>query len=151
MAIRGRPPKPAELKRRLGNPGKRPLPARDNVIALPAVQGVPEFPATLEVEGKHLWAQIWSMAAIWLSPVTDVVMVQMACELADGRVAARRRYLATTEPADLRAWVAINNELRATLSALGFDPTARTRLGVAEVKAASAVDKLLERRQRRRQ
>jgi len=149
MAVRGRPPKPTEVKRRMGNPGKRKLPEPGNVIALPAAEGVPEFPATLEEDGRLLWSQIWRMAAIWLSPVTDAVMVQMACELADGRVVARNRYLATHEPPDLRAWITVNNELRATLSALGFDPTARARLGVAEVKAASVLDELRARQRRR--
>lgn len=149
MAVRGRPPKPTELKRKLGNPGKRALPEPSKVIPLRPVEGMPDYPETLEADGKLLWEQIWRMAAVWVSPATDAVMVQMACELADARVVALKRYMATHDPADLRAMNAVYNELRSTLSALGFDPTARARLGVAEVKAVSAIDKLLERRQKR--
>lgn len=137
------------MKRRLGNPGKRALPAPSNVIALPAADGVPDYPDGLEAEGRLLWERLWKAAAIWLSPATDIATVQMACELADGVGIARRKYLATHDAPDARAWVQINSEFRATLSALGFDPTARARLGVAEVKAASRLDQLIERHQRR--
>lgn len=119
------------------------------MIALPAAESVPDYPDGLETEGRLLWERLWKAAAIWLSPATDIATVQMACELADGVAIARRKYLATHDSPDARAWVQINAEFRATLSALGFDPTARARLGVAEVKAASKLDELIERRQRR--
>jgi hypothetical protein len=55
--------------------------------------------------------------------------------------------LATTrQPEYARAFVAISKELGAALGVLGFDPSARSRLGVAEVRAASTLDKLLMQR-----
>ena len=47
---------------------------------------------------------------------------------------------------DLRALVAVQKSLSDALSTLGFDPTARSRLGLAEVKRASKLDELRARR-----
>ena len=146
---RGRKPKPTELKRRLGNPGKRALAAAENVIPLRPAADLPPYPDGLSIEARRLWERAWDAGIIWLSPISDIDSVEQACRLLDGVTAARERYFATREPADARAWVGLNAELRSALSSLGFDPTARTRLGVAEVKAASAIDKLIERRGKR--
>ena len=40
----------------------------------------------------------------------------------------------------------LNKEISEWLSLLGFDPAARARLGLAEVKAASALEKLQAKR-----
>jgi 5-methylthioribose kinase len=58
--------------------------------------------------------------------------------------------MATTEPADAKAYVAINKAYTDALTSLGFDPISRSRLGVAEVRAATSIDKLLERRENRK-
>ena len=63
---------------------------------------------------------------------------------------ARKKYRATLEPADGRLLVHLNKAFVDSLSSLGFDPTARSRLGVAEVKAISAIDKLLAKREARK-
>jgi hypothetical protein len=60
-----------------------------------------------------------------------------------------RQYMATLESADAKAFVAINKAYTDSLTDLGFNPIARSRLGVAEVKAATSMDKLLERRRNR--
>lgn len=149
MAVRGRPPKPVEEKRRIGNPGKRPLPEPSNVIALQPASDVPPYPPDLGLDGRRLWDQAWQQAIAWLSPASDMAAIEEACRLVDDVAIARYRYRATTDPADARALVALTGQLTSALSALGFDPTSRSRLGVAEVKAVSAIDKLLERRNQR--
>ena len=145
----GRPPKPTELKRRLGNPGKRALPATGTIVPLRPASEMPPYPDDLTPAACRLWERAWGEGIIWLSPVSDLATVELACRLVDGESVARARYFATHEAVDARAWVAVSAELRSTLAALGFDPAARSRLGVAEVKAASAIDKLLERRRER--
>jgi hypothetical protein len=55
----------------------------------------------------------------------------------------------STEPADAKAYVAINKAYTDALTSLGFDPVSRSRLGVAEVRAATSIDRLLEKRERR--
>jgi len=149
LARTGRPPKPIEVKRRTGNPGKRPLPEPSNVVALKPASGVPAYPADLGVDGKQLWDRAWAAAITWLAPATDCEQVEEACRLADDVAAARTRYRATTDPADARALVALSKQLTEALSALGFNPTARSRLGVAEVKRVSALEKLVQARQQR--
>lgn len=148
---RGRPPQPLEVKRRHGrtadtDSGGRKLPVIAQVVALPQANGIPDFPAELGEDGKTMWRRIWVEAVTWISPVTDIAMAEEACRAIDDVQAARRRYRATTEPADARALVALGKRLDESLSALGFTPTARSRLGVAEVKRASALDQLIARR-----
>lgn len=145
----GRPPKPNELKRLLGNPGQRPLPDLNNITHLPMAREIPLAPENLGDNGKRFWDRAWGMAITWLSPSSDLDAVENTARLADAVEAARNRYMATLEPADGKAYVAINKAYTDALTSLGFDPIARSRLGVAEVKAATSIDKLLERRQNR--
>ena len=145
----GRPPKPNEIKRKTGNPGKRPLPNLKVVQVIPMANQMPEPPESLQEAGIKLWEQVWNEAISWLSPVSDMTAIENAAMLADDLKIARDRYRATREPADGRVLIQINKSFVDSLSSLGFDPTSRSRLGVAEVKAVSAIDKLLEKRQAR--
>jgi phage terminase small subunit len=150
----GRPPKPLEQKRRTGrSPGRdtggRKLPDPGNVVALPPATGIPPYPADLGLAGRKLWDRAWAAAITWLSPDSDGEQVEEACRLADDLAAARTRYRATTDPGDLRALVSASKQFTDALSALGFNPTARARLGVAEVKRVSALEELVAKRQKR--
>ena len=150
----GRPPKPLEVKRRTGrSPGRdtggRKLPEPAIVVALPPAAGTPEYPADLGIEGRDLWDRAWNHAITWLSPDSDGKTVEQAAHLADDVAAARKRYRATTDPSDARALVALVKQFIEALSALGFNPTARARLGVAEVKRVSALEELVAKRQKR--
>jgi hypothetical protein len=100
--------------------------------------------------GQQLWNGAWAKAITWLSPDTDSRQVEEAARLADNLAAARTRYMATTDPSDARALVALSKQFTEALSALGFNPTARARLGVAEVKRVSALEELVAKRQRRK-
>ena len=146
----GRPPKPTELKRITGNPGKRPLPALSVVTPLPMAHSIPQPPATLGEDGIALWNQAWGAAITWLSPQSDFQAIENAAKLADDLAFARKKYRATLEPGDGRLLVHLNKAFVDSLSSLGFDPTSRSRLGVAEVKAISAIDKLLAKREARK-
>jgi hypothetical protein len=147
---RGRPPVPAEVKRARGTARPDRMPDESNVLQLPGAIDTPQAPVGLGLEGMSLWKQIWEGALLWLSPRTDMAAIEEACRLEDDVAIARMRYRATSDPRDARALFALNKALTSALSSLGFDPAARTRLGVAEVKAASAIEKLLERKERRK-
>ncbi len=125
------------------------MPEPAAVVALPPAQGVPPYPADLGLDGRRLWDRAWNAALTWIAPGTDAEQIEEAARLADDVAAARKRYRATTDPADARALVAVSKQLTEALSALGFNPTARARLGVAEVKRVSALEKLLNERQKR--
>ena len=145
----GRPAKPTELKRLMGNLGHRDLPDLNNITHLPMAHTPPTPPDNLGEQGLKIWDRTWSMAITWISPASDIDAVVNVARLADATETARVRYMATSEPADAKAYVAINKAYTDALSSIGFDPIARSRLGVAEVRAATSIDKLLERRQNR--
>lgn len=150
----GRPPKPLEQKRRTGrslgrDTGGRKLPAPSNVVALQPADGVPDYPEGLGLDGQRFWRRAWNAALTWIAPGTDAEQIEEAAHLADDVAAARKRYRATTDPADMRALVAASKQFTEALSALGFNPTARSRLGVAEVKRATALEQLVQKRQGR--
>ena len=145
----GRPPKPNELKRLLGNPGNHPLPDLNVITHLPMAREIPTPPENIKESGLDLWNRAWGVAITWLSPVSDIEAIKNSCHLADANEAARDRYMISTEPADAKAYVAINKAYTDSLTSLGFDPVSRSRLGVAEVRAATSIDKLLEKRQNR--
>jgi hypothetical protein len=151
MATRGRPPIPIEQKRLRGrttttDSGGRPLPKSGDLIVLPMAEGVPLLPAGIESDGAELWKRIWQEGLTWISPTSDMAAAIEACLVADDLAVARRRYRATSDPKDASALVAMGKRFDEALSVLGFNPTARSRLGVAEVKRASALETLLSRR-----
>lgn len=146
---KGRPPKPVEVKRATGNPGQRKLPDLAVVTLLPMAHKIPEMPEGLGVDGARFWERAWSQAITWLSPDSDREAIENVARLADALTASRKKYLATLEAADGRAFVQINKAFTDGLTSLGFDPVSRSRLGVAEVKKISALDELIAKRANR--
>lgn len=144
---KGRPPKPIEIKRATGNPGQRKLPDLATVTLLPPAEKTPEPPAGLGADGIRFWNRAWESGITWISPMTDMEAIENAAVLADALAASRKKYLATLEAADGRAFVQINKAFVDALTSLGFDPVSRSRLGVAEVKKMSALDQLIAKRQ----
>lgn len=137
--------KPLEQKRRTGNPGKRKLP--DVVVELrPANLDDLEPPTHLGDAGRFVWAKAWHSGITWLSPDSDMATVIAACELADARDKARERYLVTGEPKDATSFVRLDERYQKTLSLMGFSPSDRSRLGLAEVKRVSKLEQLRARR-----
>jgi hypothetical protein len=114
-------------------------------VLLPQADGMPDFPADLDEPGRDLWRRLWQDGISWISPKTDSQAAEEACRAADDVAAARRRYRATTDPKDASALVALGKRLDDALSQLGFNPTARSRLGVAEVTRVSKLDALRQR------
>jgi hypothetical protein len=148
----GRPPSPIEHHRRVGRAGGTKkangdaLPVMGEIVALPMADGIPPLPVGVEADGSELWKRIWQDGVTWISPTTDMAAVIEACQVADDLAVARRRYRATSDPKDAAALATMGKRFDAALSVLGFNPTARSRLGVAEVRRVSALDKLLERK-----
>lgn len=141
------PPRPTEAKRRLGNPGKRTLPDQSKVISLPAAVGVPEPLRPLGQEGRRMWDRAWSNGAVWLSPASDIELVQLLAESIDEREALRAVVL--SGEGEWRDRVALRNlddQVKSYLSALGFTPVDRTRMGVAEVRQQSKLEAMRARK-----
>jgi hypothetical protein len=137
------PGKPAELKRQLGSRHYDPAPS----VEVEPVKEIPEPSRRLEESGLMLWSRVWSMAQSWVSPNTDVELLQMTCEMLDERDHLRV-YVADNPEAwhERKALRELDKAIVSNLSLLGFTPTDRARLGVAEVKMKSKVAELREMR-----
>jgi hypothetical protein len=69
----------------------------------------------------------------------------MTCELLDERWNLRIQVLRDNRPEERKALRDLDRQLVANLSLLGFSPTDRSRLGVAEVKRQSKLEELRSR------
>ena len=160
----GRPPKPTEVKRALGNPGQRALPKPPEPGGgLPAAETIPVAPADLGSAGLKLWVEVWSAGRRWLSVESDYRIVAMLCQAHD-EAEVCRLLLATgevdrfytlpngsyvTHPIVVQL-KDLRTQMTAWLAALGFSPADRARLGLGEVRVVDALDELKARRVERR-
>lgn len=129
----GRPAKPIEQKRRTGNPGKRPLPS-GNLAVVPALErGSFDLTAAEAVE-RVLDAGYWLAE----SDAPTAVLLRDAVEDYE------RLRSAGAQARDVRE---ARVEVARLAAQLGFDPTARSKLGLAEVKAASKLEQLRRARE----
>lgn len=157
----GRPAKPVEQHRLAGNPSKKQLPdAPLPGQGLQGAQGVP-VPPPLGEAGLALWNHVWQAGRSWLSPASDVTIVTLLCEAQDDYALIRDLLNTGTEP---RYYVTANgqvvthplvvqlqnlrSQMTAWLSAIGFSPSDRSRLGLAEVRVRDDLDELSQRRVR---
>jgi hypothetical protein len=91
--------------------------------------------------------RVWSAGAAWISPLTDIALVQMFCENLDEREPLRAEVM--RGDADRRATRALRDldkQIIGCLALLGFTPTDRAKMGFAEVKSSN-LDELARRRQ----
>lgn len=145
----GRPTKPVEQKRMLGNPGRRPLPDESSVMLIPQVTQIPDPSRPLLKYGRELWDKVWGMGANWISVNTDSELLLMTCEMIDERWNLRIKVMQDDDPRMRRGLRELDRQIVANLSLLGFTPSDRSRLGVAEVKAQSKLEALMERKAKR--
>lgn len=147
MPRTGRPPVPIERKRALGNPGKRPIPEAPYV--LPAEDGIPEPDHQLGRAGMMMWERIWTAGKGWISQDVDIFLVLMVCDQADERTRLRRLVWDTDDPKHRKALRELERQIRETFSLLGFTPTDRARLGLAEIKKMTKIEELREQQAQR--
>lgn len=138
----GRPTKPIEQKRMLGNPGRRPLPESSALVQLNSITEIPEPSRPLLKYGREFWDKIWSMGSTWISFNSDSELLLMTCEMIDERWNLRIKVMQNDEPRLRRGLRELDRQIISNLSLLGFTPSDRSRLGVAEVKAASKLEEL---------
>jgi hypothetical protein len=142
----GRPAKPVEQKRRTGNPGKRALPSLTDVQIIAAAISAPEPKRPLLKYGRELWDEVWTAGIGWISPATDNELLLMTCELVDERWNLRIRVMKDNDNKERRGLRELDRQIVSNLSLLGFSPADRSRLGVAEVKAQSKLEKIMAMR-----
>lgn len=138
------PAKPIEQKRLLGNPGKRAMPKADSTLALPG--GWVEPLRELQEDGQQLWDSVFKYGELWVSSRTDIHLLQMTCEQLDRR--AMLNQLLPMDPTDknvLMRLAELEKLITSNLGLLGFTPSDRSRLGLAEIKAKSKLQELMDR------
>ena len=145
----GRPTKPAEIKRLTGNPGKRPLPEQSAIMLIPQASQTPEPARPLLKYGQELWNRVWESGINWISPNTDLELLLMTCEMIDERWNLRVRVMTDNNPKDRRGLREIDRQIVSNLGLLGFTPSDRSRLGVAEVKKMSKLEELMSKKANR--
>lgn len=156
----GRPAKPIEAHRLAGNPSKKQLPSAPMPgEGLSGAGDVPTPPMTLNDAGTQLWYHVWTAGRAWLAPESDRTIVTLLCEAQDEYEEIRNklqtgevdRYYVTangqivthplvTQLGNLRT------QMTAWLAAIGFSPSDRSRLGLAEVRVRDELDDLQRRR-----
>jgi hypothetical protein len=142
------PAKPIEQKRKLGNPGKRAMPSEGALMQIEGGYREPLRP--LGEAGMQLWSEVFEVGGLWISARTDTHLLQMVCELLDRREVLREEFLADpTERKVNMSLLETEKLIQSSLSLLGFTPSDRSRLGLAEVKAKSKLEELMERRANR--
>lgn len=154
----GRPPKPLELKRLSTKgdgktPGGREVPPAQMVIQ--KVTDVPDAPANLETAGLIEWEKIWT-AGYWMLPEQDYHWVAMIAGAYDEIEHYRSRVeedglIQTGSMGQVIAHPLIS-EIRKCqalimkcLSMLGFSPTDRARLNLAEVERSNGLADLMRK------
>ena len=145
----GRPPKPTEVKRKLGNPGGRKLPDQSSIQMFDPIVSLPEPSRPLLKYGREFWDKVWLNGLQWISVNTDAELLLMTCELVDERWNLRVRVMQSNDWRERRALRELDDRIIRNLSLMGFTPADRSRLGVAEVKAISKME-ALKRRQNER-
>lgn len=148
---------PTEVKRRRGTlradrPGGK---TNSSAVAVPRVAVDTPPPDDLEEAGKREWTHALSVCP-WIA-VSDLMVLKLLCEAMDQREALKAAVKGSTLMLETSAgYVYVNPAVAALRKAeeqitkwmqqLGMTPSARGALGVAEVKAASTLDRLAARR-----
>ena len=143
--------KPTEVKRLLGNPGKRKMPTALAIV--PPANLLPESaPEHFGPAGLRMWSHCRVIAGAWIAD-SDLEAVRLLCEGMDRRAdliarLANDGYVLFTDkgyayqhPAS-GALATLEAQITKWLSQLGLNPSDRGRLGVAEVKAMSVLERI---------
>lgn len=156
----GRPAKPVERHRSAGT--GRDLPDAPSIGEGLKGGSVPDVPPTLGASGISLWNHVWDAGKQWLAVESDRTIVTLLCEAYDEYETIRnglssgeleRVYVHANGSPVTSPWVTQLKELRTQmtswLAAIGFSPSDRSRLGLAEVRVRDELDELARRRDER--
>lgn len=135
------PPKPIEQKRRVGTFRPDRAGGKPTLAVVEPVGVVPDFDAA------KLFDQVLEDGVHWLAR-TDSPTLALLRDMMHERV--ELRVIANGSMEARRALRELDKIILSTLSQLGFDPTARSRLGLAEVKAMSKLEQMQADRDKRR-
>ncbi len=140
----GRPNLPAEVKAARGTLNVTREGERASIeVSLAALDVAP--PADLGDRGLDVWHRLTSGRAPWIRQ-PDYEALALAARLADLAAVAERQYRANPDdPKFARALLGFLNLFAVQLGRLGFDPSARSKLGIREIDARSKLQKMMAR------
>ena len=78
----------------------------------------------------------------WISPTTDLELLLMTCEMVDERWNLRIKVMQSNNMQMARRLDNLSRLIASNLSLLGFSPSDRARLGLAEVARVSRLAEL---------
>jgi hypothetical protein len=99
--------------------------------------------------GQELWDKVWDTGINWISPNTDTELLLMTCEMIDERWNLRVQVMTNNDAKDRRGLRELDKAIVSNLSLLGFSPSDRSRLGLAEVKKMSKLEELMTKKAQR--
>ena len=143
-----RPVIPTEIKRLKGTLRADRLPANSPLVSLLEPLQAPREPLGLSEQAVAFWGSVWGCN--WISQKTDYYLVLLTAEAISERETLRA--LVALEPENFRARSGLRElerQLVSQLALLGFTPSDRARLGLAEVKKESKLEELLRRKAER--
>lgn len=140
MTRTGRPPVPTETKRKRGTARPDRTPNLGNLAAVPAVTHEPH-----DLDPASTFELVMDGGRQWLAQ-TDSIALAMLRESLEERAVLRELVMQTQSAESRKALRDLDKQIHSQLSTLGFDPAARSRLGLAEVKAQSTLEKLRKSR-----
>jgi hypothetical protein len=141
------PKLPAELKAKRGT--LRPE-ERRVIESAPVIEGGYLKPfRPLEYAGLQLWDSVFKYGELWIARRTDTHLLLMTCEQLDRREQIKALIAETNDWHLFKQLNDLERLISSNLGLLGFTPSDRTRLGLAEVKAQSKLEELLARKGQR--
>lgn len=144
------PAKPLEVKRALGNPGRRPLPDVAETVSLSAGRVEPHQP--LDWAGLLLWNRVFNVGQTWVSPQSDVELLLLTCKQLDRQVVLEQKFVEKPDDYHVhRQLLDLEAAIVKNLGLLGLTVDARSKLGLAEIKAETKMEQLRKRQAEREQ
>jgi P27 family predicted phage terminase small subunit len=147
--VRGPKPRPVEVKKREGNPGKRKLPEPVIVSGRPLPAELDEPPEHLPIEAKEFWREYISrLVEVGIVDLVDVPALEMLATMyararQASRVVAKEGHYTRGSTGQIVEHPALKIE-RESMSQFwkmaehfAFTPVARVRLGMAELQRKS--------------
>lgn len=140
----GRPPIPNEQKKLKGTyrPGRNLAPVAQ-AQELERAQEIPKPLRPLGDAGQSFWLSIWETGLNWISPQTDIHLVQLVAEQFDERAELRESVRTNSIPRERSGLRELEKQLTSNLAALGLNPSDRARLGFALVKTESKFEEFM--------
>lgn len=138
------PAVPIEQKRLTGNPGQRKLPDPDQIAAVAG--GYREPHRELGPAGKMLWDRAFAVGTPWVAN-TDTELLLLTCKQLDRSLELERLWAEDQSDFHIhRQLLELEKAIVINLGLLGMTVDARAKLGLAEIKAQSAYEKLMSER-----